>query len=192
MFGMQIFNLLRLWPYFNAPVLKVKYDLLPKVTPELRMYALIIDIITTTKYKMNIGEMVKDLLGAKGLNYSESKIEHLKHVICGYFDAFNKLDNKSYFMEYFDDFKIISKLIEKKSKKIYKKYNFYYNYLKNNKVPIRIKDLKIAGADIKANFPKIKEKNYKEILAKLLDAVFEGRIKNEKTELLDSINKLTN
>ena len=192
MFGMQMFNLLRIWPYFNAPVLKVKYDLLPKVNPEYRMYALIIDIVTSTKYKINIGELVRDLLGPKGLNYSESKVENFKHIICGYFDAFNKIDNKTYFMEYFDDFKIISHLIEKKSKKIHKKYNFYYNYLKNNKVPIRIKDLKITCADIKSDFPKIKEKNYKEILSKLLDAVFEGRIKNDKTELLEAIKKITN
>lgn len=192
MFGMQMFNLLRLWPYFNAPVLKVKYDLLPKVSSELRIYALLIDIVTTTKYKMNIGEMVRDLLGPKGLNYSDSKIESYRKIICGYFDALTKMDNKSYFMEYFDEFKIISKLLEKKSKKLYKKYSFYYNYLKNNKIPIRIKDLKLSCADIKSSFPKIKEKSYKDLLAKLLDAVFEGRIKNDKTELLEAIKKITN
>ena len=102
------------------------------------------------------------------------------------------MDNKTFFMEYFDDFKIIAALLEKKSKKLYKKYNFYYNYLKNNKIAIRIKDLKISGADLKANFPKLKEKSYKEYLTKLLDAVFDGLIKNEKQELLEAVQKLIN
>lgn len=192
MFGLQIFNLLRLWPYFNAPVLKVRYVLTPKVEAQYRIYALLIDIISTSKYKFNIGESVKDLLGPKGLAYPESKIENYKHIICGYFDALNKMDNKTFFMEYFDDFKIIAALLEKKSKKLYKKYNFYYNYLKNNKIAIRIKDLKISGADLKANFPKLKEKSYKEYLTKLLDAVFDGLIKNEKQELLEAVQKLIN
>lgn len=192
MFGLQIFNLLRLWPYFNAPVLKVRYVLTPKVEEQYRICALLIDIISTSKYKFNIGESVKDLLGPKGLAYPESKIENYKHTICGYFDALNKMDNKTFFMEYFDDFKIIAALLEKKSKKLYKKYNFYYNYLKNNKIAIRIKDLKISGADLKANFPKLKEKLYKEYLTKLLDAVFDGLIKNEKQELLEAVQKLIN
>ena len=93
-------------------------------------------------------------------------------------------------MEYFNDFKIISHLIEKRSKKLFKKYNFYYNYLINNKIAIRIKDLKITGADLKSNFPKIKEKNYKEILSKLLDAVFDGLVKNENKDLLEATLKL--
>lgn len=190
MFGLQIFNLLRLWPYFNAPVLKVKYKLTSKIEQEYRMYALIADIIATSKYRFSVAETVKDLLGPKGLAYSDNKIASFQHIICGYFDALNKMDNKTFFMEYFDDFKIISALLEKKSKKLYKKYNFYYNYLKNNKIAIRIKDLKINGNDIKINFPKIKEKNYKEYLTKLLEAVFDGRIKNNKNDLIVALSKI--
>lgn len=191
MFGLSLFNLLRLWPYFNAPVLKVKYDLTAKVQEEYRLYALLIDIISTSKYKVvNVKEQVKDILGKKGLCFSENKIENFQHVICGYYDALSKIDNKTFFMEYFDDFKIISALLEKKSKKIHKKYSFYYNYLKNNKIAIRIKDLKISGNDIKTHYPKVKEKNYKEILTKILDAVFDGKVKNEKQDLLDAVSKL--
>ncbi|MBO4412417.1 MAG: CCA tRNA nucleotidyltransferase [Clostridia bacterium] len=190
MFGLQMFNLLRLWPYFNAPVYKVHFKLTSKVKSEYRMYALVADIIETTKYKLSISEIVKDLLGSKGLCFAENKIENYKHIVCGYFDALAKLDNKTFFMEYFNDFKIIAELLEKRSKKLFKKYNFYYNYLINNKIPIRIKDLKITGADLKQNFPKLKEKNYNEILTKLLDAVFDGRIKNEKKDLLEATLKL--
>ena len=66
----------------------------------------------------------------------------------------------------------------------------YTVYLINNKIPIRIKDLKITGTDLKQNFPKLKEKNYKDILTKLLDAVFDGLVKNEKQDLLDATLKL--
>ncbi len=190
MFGLNMFNLLKLWPYFNAPVLKVKYVVTPYVKKDLRLYALLVDIISTSKYKMNTKELVIDLLGKNGLGFSENKIEHFKHIVSGYFDALNKMDNKSYFMEYFDDFEIIKELLEKKSKKIFKKYNFFYNYLKNNKIAIRTKDLKVNGADIKKHFPKIKEKEYKNILTKLLDGVFDGIIKNEKKELLEGVKKL--
>lgn len=192
MFGLQLFNLLRLWPYFNAPVLKVKYNLTQKVRKELRMYALLIDIISTTKYKFNTKELIRDLLGKQGLGYNESKIEQIQHIVLGYYSALERTDNKEYFMEYFDDFEIISQLLEKKSKKIFKKYSFYFNYLKTNKIAIRIKDLKISGADLKQNYPKIKEKEYKTILQKLLDAVFDGKIKNEKKELVESVSKLIN
>ena len=190
MFGLQMFNLLRLWPYFNAPVLKVRFALTSKVDEQYRMYALIADIISTSKYKFSVSETVKDLLGSKGLAYPESKIESFKHVICGYFDALSKMDNKTFFMEYFDDYKIISALLAKKSKKLHKKYDFYYNYLKNNKIAIRIKDLKINGNDLKEHFPKLKDKFYKEYLTKLLDAVFDGLLKNEKKDLLEAVQKL--
>ncbi len=190
MFGLQMFNLLRLWPYFNAPVLKVRFALTSKVDEQYRMYALIADIISTSKYKFSVSETVKDLLGPKGLAYPEGKIESFKHVICGYFDALSKMDNKTFFMEYFDDYKIISALLAKKSKKLHKKYDFYYNYLKNNKIAIRIKDLKINGNDLKEHFPKLKDKFYKEYLTKLLDAVFDGLLKNEKNDLLEAVQKL--
>ena len=70
------------------------------------------------------------------------------------------------------------------------KYNFFYHYLINNKVPIRLKDLKIGGAEIKANYPKIKEKYYTTILTELLSRVFDGSIKNEKNELIAEIAKV--
>ena len=84
----------------------------------------------------------------------------------------------------------IKNLLEKKSKKIYRKYNFFYNYLINNKVPIRLKDLKINGQDIKEKYPKIKEKYYKVILTELLSRVFDGALKNERDVLLEEVSKV--
>ena len=75
-------------------------------------------------------------------------------------------------------------------KKIYKKYDFFYNYLKNNRIPIRLKDLKINGLDIKTKYPKIKDKYYKVILTELLSKVFDGAIRNEKELLLEEVGKI--
>lgn len=190
MFGLQIFNVLRLWKYYNSPVLKVKYNLVSKVSKENRFVALLIDIISSSKYKNDPEELVNQILGKFGLGLTENKIEQYRKIVCAYFDALAKVENKEFFIKYFDDFKIISNLLEKKSKKIFKKYDFFYNYLINNKIPIRIKDLKISGADIKENFPKIKEKYYKAILTELLIRVFDGLIKNEKEILLNEVSKV--
>ncbi len=190
MFGLQIFNVLRLWKYYNSPVLKVKYNLVSKVSKENRFVALLIDIISSSKYKNDPEELVNQILGKFGLGLTENKIEQYRKIVCAYFDALAKVENKEFFIKYFDDFKIISNLLEKKSKKIFKKYDFFYNYLINNKIPIRIKDLKISGADIKENFPKIKEKYYKAILTELLIRVFDGLIKNEKEILINEVSKV--
>jgi tRNA nucleotidyltransferase/poly(A) polymerase len=192
MFGLQMFNLLRLWKYYNSPVLKVHFKQVQKASPGNRFIAVIIDIISSSRklLKNNKEELVNQLLGKQGLCLPENKIESIKHILCGYFDALDKVENKKYFIEYFDDFKIIREFLYRKSKKIYSKYNFFYNYLINNKIPIRIKDLKISGKDIKEKFPKIKEKYYKTILADLLDRVFDSVLKNDKKTLIEEVEKV--
>lgn len=192
MFGLHMFNLLRLWKYYNSPVLKVRFKQIKKVSIENRFVALIIDIISSSKklLRNDKSELVNQLLGKQGMCLSENKIGSIKHIIHGYFDALDKMDNKPYFMEYFEDFKNIRDFLKVKSKKIYSKYNFFYNYLINNKVPIRIKDLKISGKDIKENYPKIKEKYYNTILTDLLSRVFDATLKNEKNVLLEETGKI--
>ena len=190
MFGLQVFNLLKLWKYYNSPVLKVKFNLVKKVDPENRFIGLLIDIISSSKYKNDHAELVNQILGKFGLGISENKIEKYRKIVCAYFEALDKMENKDFFIKYFEDFKIISNLLEKKSKKIYKKYNFFYNYLINNKIAIRIKDLKINGNDIKQEYPKIKEKYYSVILTELLSRVFDGAIKNERDILIKEIAKV--
>lgn len=190
-FGLQVMNMLRLWKYYNSPVLKVRLNLIKKVKPEARFVALLIDIISSSKYKKEgYAELVNQLLGRFGLCFPEAKIDYYRHVVCGFYDALGKMDNKEFFIEYFENFDIISELLEKKSKKIYKKYDFFYHYLKNNKIPIRLKDLKINGLDIKAKYPKIKDKYYKVILTELLSKVFDGAIRNEKEALLEEVGKI--
>lgn len=189
-YGLQIFNMLRLWKYYNSPVLKIRLNFVKKVKPELRFVALLIDIIASSKYKNDHAELVNQILGKSGLSLQENKVEYYKHIVCGYYDAIAKKENKEFFIEYFEDFPIISQILEKKSLKLFKKYNFFYNYLKNNKIPIRLKDLKITGLDIKNKYPKIKEKYYTVILTQLLSMVFDGLIKNEKEALLEAVAKI--
>lgn len=189
-YGLQIFNILRLWKYYNSPVLKVRLNLVKKVKSETRFVALLLDIIASSKYKNDHAELVNQLLGKSGLSLQENKVEYYKHLVCGFYDAIAKKENKEFFIEYFDDYPIISQLLEKKSPKIQKKYDFFYNYLINNKIPIRIKDLKISGLDIKKRYPKIKEKYYKVILTELLSMVFDGLVKNEKGALLEAVSKV--
>lgn len=189
LFGLRVMNVLRLWKYYNSPVLKISFNLVSKVGQENRFVALLLDIIASSKfkYKHDQIELVNQLLGRFGLCLTENKIENYKHIVAGYYDALEKKENKEYFINYFEDFKTISELLIHKSKKIYQKYNFFYNYIKNNKVPIRIKDLKITGPDIKTKYPKIKDKYYKTILTELLSKVFDGVIKNEKEALLEEV-----
>ncbi|MDD4110612.1 MAG: hypothetical protein PHS54_03560 [Clostridia bacterium] len=190
-FGLQMFNLLRLWKYFNSPVLKVRLKQVKKAAPENRLIALVIDIISSSwRLKANKEELVNQLLGKQGLCIPENKISFIRHIICGYYDALDKMENKQYFIEYFEDFKLIREFLRIKSKKIYQKYNFFYNYLINNKISIRIKDLKINGKDIKENYPKIKEKYYSPILTQLLSRVYDATLKNEKEVLIEEVGKI--
>ena len=78
--------------------------------------------------KHDKGELINQLLGKQGMNLSVKRRESIKHIICGYFDALEKTENKEYFIKYFEDFKIIRKFIYIKSKRLYAKYNFFYNY----------------------------------------------------------------
>lgn len=193
MFGLQVFNLLKLWEYYNSPVLRVRYNHVKKASEDNRFIALIIDIMSSSRkfLKHDKGELINQLLGKQGMNLSVKRRESIKHIICGYFDALEKTENKEYFIKYFEDFKIIREFIYIKSKRLYAKYNFFYNYLVNNKIAIKIKDLKINGKDIKTNYPKIQNKYYTPILSELLSRVFDGVLKNEKNALLKEISKIT-
>ena len=188
--ALKVFNSLKLWKYYYSPVLRIKYDLVKNVQPKNRFIALLIDILTSARYKTDMIELTNQILGKHGLGIPENKIEYYKKIVFAYNDALGRMENKEYFIKYFDDFEVISDILRYRSKLLYMKYNFFYHYLINNKVPIRLKDLKIGGAEIKANYPKIKEKYYTTILTELLSRVFDGSIKNEKNELIAEIAKV--
>lgn len=188
-YGLQMLNLLKLWKYFGLEITKIKFKMVKKSPYELRFYAFVIDAINSVKPEYQ-SEFIENFLGKGGLSLPNKKIEEIKNIIRGYYEALAKKSNKKYFLRHFEDFEIIVQLLEKKDKKIAKKYDFFYHYLINNKIPIRIKDLKISGQDIKKTFPNVAEINYKYILQLLLERVFDGFVVNDKIELLEEIRKI--
>ena len=67
------------------------------------------------------------------------------------------------------------------------KYNFFYRYIISHKLVISLKDLKINGDDIKSKYPEVNPKRYKPILESLLSDVFDGKLQNNKKELIQAV-----
>ena len=57
----------------------------------------------------------------------------------------------------------------------------------SNKIVVSVKDLKITGEDIKKRYPSVKQSRYKPILESLLSDIFDGKLSNEKEELLQAV-----
>lgn len=187
--ALKMFNDLRLFPLFYVPCDKVRLVMIKKVKREDRFIALLIDIVNAVNPDC-VEYYLKDLLGSKGLCMGSKLSDEYIKVVCGYFDALNRRNNKEYFFKYFDNFSIIREYLKYTNKKLYDKYNFFYRYLLNQKIPVRIKDLNIDGNDIKKALPKIEDKNISIILKQLLDSVFENEIANEKTDLIKEVKKI--
>lgn len=190
--AMEMFNDLKIFPTFNVTSDKVKLTMLKKLkSEEDRFIALLIDIVNAVNPDC-VEYYLKTLLGNKGLSVGNKQSDYYTKVVCGYFDALNRRGNKEYFFKYFDLFNIIREYLKYTNKKLYDKYNFFYRYLLNQKIPVRIKDLKIDGNDIKKALPKLSEKKIGEMLKKLLDEVFENEIENEKSCLIKEVKRIGN
>ena len=189
--AMEMLNDLRIFPSFYVPCDKVKYSMLKSVKTEDRFIALLIDIVNAVNPDA-VEYYLQDLLGNKGFCVGSKNSDYYCKIVCGYFDALNRRSNKDYFFKYFDNFNIIREYLKYSHKKLYDKYNFFYRYLLNQKIPVRIKDLKIDGNDVKKVLPKINEKEIGKILKRLLDEVFENEIENEKQDLLKEVRKIGN
>ncbi len=188
---LNMFNDLRLFPLFYVPCDKVKLTMIKKVRMEDRFIAILIDIVNAVNPDC-VEYYLKDLLGVKGLCMGAKASDEYIKVVCGYFDALNRRNNKEYFFKYFDSFSVIREYLKYTNKKLYEKYNFFYRYLLNQKIPVRIKDLNIDGNDIKKALPKIEDKNISNILKQLLDSVFENEIANEKSVLIKEVKRIGN
>ncbi len=186
--GLKLFNRLGIWKYYFENLEYVKYNIVKKVDIQNRFAGLLIDIINSLNPDC-VSYFLENSLGQNGLGLSKQKVSKDIEIVCGYFDAYNLLNNKDYFFKYYNSFPQIAKILEKGSGYLYRKYNFFYKYINKYKVPIQIKDLKINGNDIKANFPKIEEKRYKFILTDLLNKVFRAQVDNNKQCLLAEVKK---
>ena len=183
--ALKYFNKLHLWSSFYSSVSFIKLNMIKKTNVDL-MSALLIDMIDSINPDC-VEYYLRYMLGGKGLDFTTKQQEYLINVVCGYFDALNRLNNKNYFFKYFNNFEEIGKFIAHKSIFLFNKYNFFYKYLTNNHIPITIKDLKVNGDDIKKCKPKMPEKYYSLLLKELLSKVFDGEIKNEKDDLIKEI-----
>ena len=149
-------------------------------------FAFLIDVIDTVKPDC-IEYFLKELLGKGGYKLPNSTIQYTNNIICGYYDALNKLQNKKYFFKYFNYFEKIGELLYIRSKKLYAKYKFFHSYIIKHKLPTNVKELAISGADLKTALPKLPEKKYGAVLQEMLDKVFDGAVINEKNVLLQEL-----
>ena len=186
MHSLNKFNKHKIWQEFYLPIDKIKYNLIKKAGDDCKFLALVIDIVQTVKPR-NIERFLCEFLGETGLGFSAKDLQEISNVVYGYIDVTNRLCNKDFFFKYFVYFEKIQPLIKLYSLPLYKKYTFFFNYIKNNKIAIQTSDLCIRGADIKREYPNIPQKRYGYILGELLSKVFDGQIKNDKTELLKAV-----
>lgn len=186
--GLKLINKLGLWHAIFLGATRIRYDMVKKVEPQERFIGLIIDLINSLNPDC-ISYYLKEAFGQNGLGISKSRTDEIIQIVSAYFDALNGISNKKYFFTYFETFPVVAGFLQKKAKFKFLKYNFFYNYIIKFKIPIQIKDLKITGKDIKEKYPSIPPKKYSEILLKLLDKVFEGKLPNEKEELLKEVEK---
>lgn len=184
--GLTYFNDLRLWNSFFISTSRVALKMVKKVSIDNMFYGLLIDVIDTVNPDC-IEYFLKDLLGQQGFCLPSAVIVETNNIICGYYDAINKLNNKSYFFKYFNDFEKISEILVSKSKKLYAKYKFFYSYINKHKLPTNVKDLAISGKDLKHHFPQLLEKKYSAVLNDLLSKVFDGLTVNSRAALLQEV-----
>lgn len=178
----KIFNKFGLWTCFGIDVPKIKLKMVKKA--EHKTQGFLVDLVDTVN-PISVSYYLQHFLFNLGLN--KKVMLNLINILSGYYDALNGLDNKSYFFKYFENFATIHKLLIHKSSFLASKYEFFYRYIISHKLVIQAKDLKINGDDIKKVAPNIEPKRYKAIINSLLSDVFDGKIQNEKKDLLKAL-----
>ncbi len=178
----KIFNKFGLWQNLGIDVPKIKLKMVKKA--EHKTQGLLVDLIDTVN-PISVSYYLEHFLTKVGLN--KKIMANLINILSGYYDALNGLDNKSYFFKYFENFATIYKLLIHRSKFLASKYDFFYRYIISHKLIIQAKDLKISGEDIKKKYPTVQPKRYKAIMDSLLSDVFDGKLANEKQDLLKAV-----
>lgn len=191
-YGLGFFNLLHLWPSFYIPISRVKFRMLKKVSFDNKFMGLMIDIIDSVNPDC-VEYFINEVLGKNGFCLEKSTVEYVNHIICGYYDAVNKMNNKFYFFKYFDNFERIAELLQSHSKKLYTKYRFFQNYIRKHNLPTHITELQINGDDLLRECPELSEKKFSTVLQDLLSKVFDGKVANDKKSLITEVkNDISN
>lgn len=180
----KMFNKISLWSMFGIEVPRIKFNMVKKV--EHKSQGFLVDLIDTIN-PISISYYLQHLLENMGIN--KKLMSQLINILSGYYDALNKLDNKTYFFKYFDNFPTIFLLLCKQSKYLAMKYEFFYKYIISHKLVISVKDLKITGDDIKKHYPDVNPKRFKPILESLLSDVFDCKINNDTKSLIRAVEQ---
>ena len=180
---LKYFNKVSLWPYFGIDCAKIKFNMVKKV--EHKSQGFLIDVVDNVN-PISISYYL-NLILSNSFGLSKKMVDSYINILSGYYEALNKQQNKPYFFKYFHNFPQIYLLLIHKSKYLANKYEFFYKYIISHKLIVSIKDLKINGEDIKANYPSVKPNRYKPILESLLSDVFDGKISNEKSQLIKGV-----
>jgi len=186
--GLNYYNELRIWNSHFIPTSKVRLRTVKKVNADNAFIGLLIDIIDTV-IPPCIEYFINDLLGEKGFALKASEVKFYNIIVCGYYDALNRMNNKRYFFKYFEHFEKIAEILAPTKKFLYAKYKFFYDYIIKHKLPISLKELNLTKGDLRKHFPKLSSKKYETILYNALIKVFDGFVKNEKLALIDEIKK---
>lgn len=183
--ALNLMNVLSVWQSFGLKSAKIKFKMVYKT--EDRLLGLLIDIVDTEKPECLETFLEKFLKTDLGLNSAICK--KIFEYLSGYYYALSGMKNKEYFFRNYQNWAFIYPLLGAKSKRVQSKYNFFYQYIIEHGLVIEISDLAINENDIKNNFKNIDRRNYTKILFNLLSKVFDGKIKNQKEDLLKEIER---
>lgn len=181
--GLKILNRMEVWKYLGVDCDKVNYNMIKKV--ENRGLGLLIDLIDTTK-PASVSYYIYKIL--RETSIPKKKRDQIVNIISGYYDALNRKSNKQYFFKYFDNFEDIFELLQFKSKNIAQKYQFFYKYIISYHLVVKVSDLNISAKDLRVRQPSLPEKQYEDVLKEILSEVFDGKIENNRTELLKELD----
>lgn len=181
--ALKHFNKGNIWPIFGIDCPKIKFNMVKRV--EHKSQGFLIDVIDTV-HPISISYYLNLILtNSFGLN--KKMVDQYINILSGYYEALNRVQNKPYFFKYFNVFPSVYLLLSQKSKYLANKYQFFYKYIIAHKLIVSTKDLAITGDDLKKYYPTVKPERYKPILDSLLSDIFDGKINNEKDELIKAI-----
>ena len=183
MSALKYFNKGALWQTFGIDCPKLKFKMIKKVSHKSQGF--LIDLIDNIK-PISISYYLNLILSTE-FGLTKKMVENYINILSGYYEALNRQQNKPYFFKYFNNFPQIYLLLIHKSKYLANKYYFFYKYIISHKLIVSVKDLKVNGQDIKKNYPGVSAKRYKSILDSLLSDVFDGKVANEKEDLVNAI-----
>ncbi len=183
MSALKYFNKGGFWLMFGIDNAKLKFKMVKKVSHKSQGF--LIDLIDNVN-PISISYYL-NLILSESFGLSRKMVDNYINILSGYYEALNKQQNKVYFFKYFNNFPQIYLLLIHKSKYLANKYQFFYKYIISHGLIMSIKELKISGADIKKYYPTVNVKRYTPILESLLSDVFDGKLANDKNELISAV-----